>query len=223
MRGRTKSNPSLLKTDSTIDGRTENQPTKKRSAPKRSSTSRQSAQAHTRNIQEEIKSGPTSLTPQAPEITPANPVRSNTTTFLDLPPEIRNEIYAHSLNEQDGIPVRETRLYVHEPPLSLVNRQIRSEVLDTFYADNIFEVSGSNPAVKFLRSTPEYKLRSLRTLRIFCNIVPTANYARERIAKLVREFGGQGLPKQTIQFLVSDGESLVWANLEKLKSLSEGR
>ena len=143
------------------------------------------------------------------------------TTFLDLPSELRNEIYSCALPMSLTISVRNVQPYVLEPALCAVSHQVRSESLTMFYGDNIFEVKGSSPAVKFLRSMSDQQLRSLRTLHISCDVLRPIGEAQERIKHHLLEFGGRGLRRQAIRFCVIDGEERVWANLEKLKRIAE--
>ena len=120
--------------------------------------------------------------------------------------------------------LRQSQPYLKEPALLAVNHALRSETLPIWYGVNDFRVQGSSPAVKFLRSLSEQKLRSLTSLQIYCDVVPTVEYARDRIRKLNRDFdlNGRGLRRQALRFQVSTaGGELVWANLHKLKMLED--
>lgn len=59
-------------------------------------------------------------------------------SFLDLPAEIRNKIYRRSLVKKRW-PDRIKGLI--QPPLTLVNRQIRSEALPVYYGSNRFSLT----------------------------------------------------------------------------------
>lgn len=149
----------------------------------------------------------------------STPNLRHSTSFLDLPPELRNEVYGHNLIKNYPIEVRPTQPYLKEPALSAVNKQVRFEALAIWYGVNIFEIRGSSPAVKFLRSLPDEKLRLLRTLHITTETLMTTDYARERTKQLMREFGPRGLPKRAIQFDVGSGLQVLWADLEEVKRL----
>lgn len=112
---------------------------------------------------------------------------------------------------------------IKEPVLLAVSQQIRLETISTFYAENIFEIDGSSPAVKFLRSLSPLKLKSLRTLQIITSIMPTVEYAQKRIDQLMREFGNKGFREQAIRFLVNAGGTPIWASMDGLKRIEDDR
>ena len=143
------------------------------------------------------------------------------TTFLDLPAEMRNEIYGYAIPCQQLIAVNHTQPYLLEPNLLAVNRQVRSETLPFFYGENDFQIQGSSPAVKFLRSLSTQKTRSLRSLQIKCEIPRPVEEGRERIRKLNQDFRANGLHKQAVRFQVNAGGLLVWANLDELRGLAK--
>lgn len=141
------------------------------------------------------------------------------TTFLSLPAEIRNEIYSLALVECSPVTIRSARPYLLEPGLLATNRQVRSEVLGIWYGENVFEIDGSSPAVKFLRATSDNKLRALRYLHIVTTFMRDADSIDTRIRQLLREFEPRGLDKQAIRFMMSVTDGFVWANLAKLKAV----
>jgi hypothetical protein len=61
------------------------------------------------------------------------------TGFLELPGEIRNQIYAYAVVQDKALP-----LSAQPPPITGVNRQIQQESLSIFYQKNAFEYSLSN-------------------------------------------------------------------------------
>ena len=113
--------------------------------------------------------------------------------LLELPAEIRNEIWSYALDTPDSITIENRRPYFHEPGLLAVNRQVRSETVGIWYHDINFYIAGSNPAVKFLRAISDQQLSALRTLRIHTTVQPTAEYSVTRIKQLLREFEPRGL------------------------------
>jgi hypothetical protein len=58
--------------------------------------------------------------------------------FLNLPAELRNQIYKEAVVESDAIEVSRSSVPA-EPGLLRVNRQIRKEVKDIYYRDNLFK------------------------------------------------------------------------------------
>lgn len=145
------------------------------------------------------------------------------TTFLSLPAEIRNEIYSLALIEDAPVRVLTTRPYLLEPALLAIGKQVRSEALGLWYGENVFEIDGSSPAVKFLRATSDYKLRALRCLRISTTFVPAADYIRTRTEQLLREFQPRGLNRQAIHFMLTVEGELEWVNLARLRRIERGQ
>jgi hypothetical protein len=96
------------------------------------------------------------------------PEQEGATTFLDLPPELRNEIYSYMLVRKGVVEIKTVAPYVLEPALLAVNRQIRSEALTIFYGENTFQIAGSTLITKFLRTAGEEKIRALRDVKIYC-------------------------------------------------------
>ena len=142
-----------------------------------------------------------------------------TTTFLDLPAELRNEIYTYALVERIPIDVNHSRPYLREPAMLFVSRQVRPEALSVWYGENKFLIEGSSPAVKFLRSLAPLKLRCLRNVLVSVTNISPASYARERISKMMHEFGRGGMRRQAIHFEVNAVGYLEWMNLDQLEDL----
>lgn len=88
--------------------------------------------------------------------------------FLDLPPELRNDIYSYVLVYPGFITIRPEAPHVSEPALLAVNHQIRSEAVTVFYGENTFRINGSALITRFLRTAGEEKIRALRDVQIFC-------------------------------------------------------
>ena len=145
------------------------------------------------------------------------------TTFLSLPPEIRNEIYSLALVEDRPLRVRTVHPYLLEPGLLATNKQVRSEALGIWYGENLFEIDGSSPAVKFLRATSDDKLRTLQCLRILTSLVPAGDYIKTRIEQLLREFQPRGLRRQAIHLMMSVPDGFEWVNLASLRTVLKAK
>lgn len=137
---------------------------------------------------------------------------------MNLPAELRNEIYSLALVQDTRIMVSTSLPYLKEPALLAVNRQMRSETLPVWYSENVFQINGSSPSVKFLRSLGSERLQLLKTLRISTGEQLRMDYAEERIRQLIRAFGSDGLAKETIRFTVTQWPS-VWLTLADIKRI----
>lgn len=75
------------------------------------------------------------------------PPREQQTTFLSLPPEIRNRIYA-LIPHQAWLSVNCDPAKLKQPALAAVNREVRAECLAVFYSQNKFvlDLRGWNDA-----------------------------------------------------------------------------
>ncbi len=91
-----------------------------------------------------------------------------TSKFFELPPELRNVIYAYVFTRPDVVAINSTVPYVREPAILAVNRQMRLEGLLMFYGENTFQIDGSVLITKFLRTAREEKIRALGNVQIFC-------------------------------------------------------
>lgn len=152
----------------------------------------------------------------------------SSTTITDLPPEIRNDIWTMLLVQPKAIAVSPTRPFVKEPALLAVNRQIRSETMSIWYAENSFLIDGSSPAVKFLRSRDDQQLRSLRSVHISSEKskqmkeAPRAwsEHLQKKVETIMREFEERGFRRFALQFQFLDYGELVWVNGDQLQSLT---
>ncbi|KAK3714999.1 hypothetical protein LTR37_007489 [Vermiconidia calcicola] len=152
-----------------------------------------------------------------PAATP--PEREGATAFLDLPAELRNEIYALVVVQDDQIELPLLPPYVRQPKLLGVNRQIRAEALSIYYGENVFQIQGSTSAAQFMRSVSEEGLRALRSLQIYCPVVLTVKDAMARSQQLFGRYKERGLRRQTLKLQVNTGDELGWADLRQLKRL----
>ena len=178
------------------------------------------------------KSATTSRTPEAAAtsdmLVPTTQSQVSTApskaSFLSLPAELRNEIYALALDEPGPIRIRTTLPYLLEPALLATNRQVRSEAMGIWYGETVFEIEGSSPAVKFLRAATDDKLLALRCLHIttLSDVAWTAKYIEDRIKQLLREFQPRGLDRQTLRFMMTTPTGLDWVNLARLKRIARG-
>lgn len=140
--------------------------------------------------------------------------------FLDLPPELRNEIYSYILSSQI-VMLSNSSPRIFEPAILAANRQVRSETISLFYADNTFAISGSSPANKLLRNMSDQKLRALRALRIITSQAMSHGYIQTRIEQFNREFMPRGLDRLAIMFQLDgdDGGRPQWVNLGDLRRM----
>lgn len=183
-------------------------PTKEASAKPKKCSAKKSA---TKGKARAKNSEPTAHPAEAP-----NPDSQN--SLLSLPPELRNEIYSLALVKDTPITVSTSLPYLKEPALLAVNQQMRSETLPIWYSENTFQINGSSPAVKLLRSLSAEKLRLLKALRINTGESMRMDYAEDRIKQLIRAFGSNGLSKQTVRFTTARWPS-VWLSLADIKRI----
>lgn len=150
------------------------------------------------------------------------------TPFLDLPPELRNEVYRQvlvvdyeeeSLLDNGHIVIGVHRPCVPEPALLAVNRQIRSETLSIFYGENVFRIAGSTMIMRFLRTADEEVIRALRYVQIATEPRRKPRDSAARIRQLLREFKSRGLRRSAIHFEAEAGEEIEWMNLRELEQL----
>jgi hypothetical protein len=93
--------------------------------------------------------------------------------FLDLPPELRNQIYSFVLRDSQVILSPGTKKTTGYPVITKVSRQIRNEALELFYAKTTFELSFvvctpavSKPAQNWALSIGEDRLKQIRAVSI---------------------------------------------------------
>lgn len=158
--------------------------------------------------------------PHAPEY-----ANNQSTSILDLPPEIRNGIWTMAIVQDAPIPIAPMRPFLREPALLAVSEQIRSETMSIWYAENVFEMMGSSPAMRFLRSRTDQQLRSIRSLCItseksdVMKQTPRSwlQHLQQKTVTLMREFGSRGFRVWALKFqVISDGE-LKWMDGQDLQ------
>lgn len=146
-------------------------------------------------------------------------------TIFDLPAELRTDIWDMVIVQEPLIKVSPIRPFVKEPALLAVNRQIRSEAMSIWYADNDFEVMGSSPAIKFLRSRNDEQVRSMRSLCItteksdLMGSQPRAwvEYLRKKVETVMRESEPRGLRRKALKFQVVVGGEMRWMDGDELQ------
>lgn len=152
----------------------------------------------------------------------------SSTTFFDLPAELRNRIYAFAVKPDDSSAThRLTLKYPHykEPPLLSVSRQIRQEALGVFIGETIFEEESSY-IIRFLKTLSDEKLKWLRTVRVLVYL--TRDFLKnwrwmERVSRQLGQIYRHGrglLRKDAIQFpiVVEDGYQgeFTWVHLQNI-------
>ena len=87
--------------------------------------------------------------------------------LLSLPPELRNHIYRYVLVQEHPVNVRYTiRTILREPTLLATNRQIRSEALCLFYAENTFHVGKESTLGMWLPCLDDERLDAINTMQL---------------------------------------------------------
>lgn len=85
--------------------------------------------------------------------------------FLDLPPELRNRIYRDATVSTEQIRVQDAGYA--RPPLLSTCRQVRSEAVAIYYAENVFKFYiqkyDSTTAFRFRSTLPELKQQPTQT------------------------------------------------------------
>lgn len=104
-----------------------------------------------------------------------------TTSFLELPPEIRQKIYAYNLCFERKIdPFAPKKGYPWNPPtpgLLRVNKKIYHEAVDMLYSKNIFHFTKSHHVVAFETKIGLENCKRVREISI-CIPFPTEEKAR---------------------------------------------
>ncbi|EME78600.1 uncharacterized protein MYCFIDRAFT_178721 [Pseudocercospora fijiensis CIRAD86] len=98
--------------------------------------------------------------------------------LFDLPPELRNEIYAYALAEDKPVEVDRSDSPRKPPALLRICRQVYHEAWPIFYRVNIFQTDCYNSAEVFLGGLSDKALSSLRCLR-------ATNAQQSRLAKFM--------------------------------------
>jgi hypothetical protein len=93
-----------------------------------------SNEAHASLLSADHGSDPTSAVPYAATTIAASESQDDM-FFLNLPAEIRNQIYNDALvkDNNNTIKIGSSALYIREPALLLVNKQVRNEAMPVFY------------------------------------------------------------------------------------------
>lgn len=156
---------------------------------------------------------------------PADATCGTGNTLFDLPAEIRNYIWTLVVVKDTLIPINPTRPFLKEDALLAVNRQVRSETMSIWYAENEFIIDGSSPAVKFLRSRNDQQLRSIRSLCISSEKSPQMKEAprawldhlRKKVDTIMREFESRGLRTKALRFQILSSGELKWVDGETMQ------
>lgn len=154
-------------------------------------------------------------------------------SFLDLPAEIRNEIYLLALPVHTTIQLSEslpekatsTKQYFHEEPALLaVSRQIREEASPVFYGINTFQTPYSSRTIAFLDQLGMERARMLRNLRAFSSHVVLFGTNREtwldtvlRATKRLLKECGACLHRDALLVPFKEGDGLTWKRLSEIE------
>ena len=105
------------------------------------------------------------------------------TCFLDLPAELRNEIYIEALVWEDDIIGTVPNSGIPEPPLLFVSRQVRSESLPVYYGSNVFVVC-SYEVNELLSNLSASKVAQIRALRVLLRSSTAPFHRLERMPRI---------------------------------------
>ncbi|KAK4544940.1 hypothetical protein LTR36_003845 [Oleoguttula mirabilis] len=155
--------------------------------------------------------------------------RTKQTSFLDLPAELRNDIY-HLALTHDTVTVTDRLI---EPALLSTTRQIRRETLPIFYGANTFEapyppfmMDLSADKISMLRAVravhPSFavKLQGRASHRSIEGIAKNVGYIRERVYRLVEVHGKGSLKRDVLLVPLMPGvagERIEWMTLAELE------
>jgi hypothetical protein len=131
---------------------------------------------------------------QQPQLSRSSTIRSRASTstsklsFLSLPPELRNTIYAEVLltHEPIVLPYAYERRAFREPALLSACRTIRAEARPIFYGANVFEAPSPAAAYAWLAKLEREKIALLRNLRPVDLCLPVFRTA-EMVAEVLGE------------------------------------
>ena len=155
--------------------------------------------------------------------------------FLEIPPELRNTIYAMTLIFEEPIEIKTHRNGQSpggiEPALLAINRQIRVEALPVFYGMNIFTTVEQVDRAYNVHKIPSKLFQlgheragMIKTLRI-ARFTGRAGwvYTTEQLVRALHSlhYFGDGLQidKDALLVGVGTGDALVWKKLNGLKGL----
>lgn len=88
-------------------------------------------------------------------------------SFLDLPAEMRNQIYKYSLLKSDYITLLNTKPFIEEPALLMTSKKVRNEALAIFYGNNTFEIHKIDTFTQFLQLFNPGKQALIRQIHTF--------------------------------------------------------
>lgn len=138
-------------------------------------------------------------------------------SFLDLPAELRNEVYTQALVQHDPIvlPYAYEKLSFYEPALLNATQWIRAEASPIYYGCNIFEAPSPPSAQKFLKHLSAANIASLRMFRPVDLVLPLSaqkrwyEALRTNLNRLVGECGKGALSRESVWVPVrrADGEA----------------
>jgi hypothetical protein len=88
-------------------------------------------------------------------------------SFLNLPAEIRNQIYNDALvkDNNNTIKIGSSAPYTREPALLLANKQVRNEAMPVFYGQNEFRTPSGDAFKLFMQRSGRERLSLLRSVR----------------------------------------------------------
>lgn len=116
--------------------------------------------------------------PTLPTSTPLEPPpQASKLSFLDLPAELRNQIYTHALIQPTPIslPYAYERRPFREPALLRTARTIRAEATPLYYGGNVFEAPSPAAAHRFLHALQPAQIAHLRRFRPVDLILPAGS------------------------------------------------
>lgn len=148
------------------------------------------------------------------------------TELLDLPAELRNNIWEYALSDPEPIRLTWSMVSglsrVKQPALTAVSRQVRTESLAIFYHSNVFQAIRFSSITEFLRSLDQKQVKHLHHLRYDCtfryltDIEPTL----KNMETDLKTMGFRGTLKAKISFSGMkrwDAQTSIWVALQDLK------
>jgi hypothetical protein len=148
------------------------------------------------------------------------------TTFLHLPAELRNQIYAHALIEPNPImlPYAYEKRPFDEPALLSTCHTIQREATPLYYGANTFEAPSPSSAHHFLRQLGPAKIAHLRRFRPVTLVFPVSAHPRwfdalcGNVNRLVRECGEGVLRADAVSVAVRGRDGLgEWCRVRELQ------
>ncbi|CAK4030385.1 Hypothetical predicted protein [Lecanosticta acicola] len=140
------------------------------------------------------------------------------TSFLNLPAELRNEVYRLSLIGDTPIPIRFKAPCVPQPSLSMANKQIRTECLSIFYGENVFWTTQAFTVDAWFMHMDGKQLAQVREVRL----QPCAQLEPSALIKAIMgRHTGRGLKEDVMKMEVGAEWFSVRDAREKAPSLLE--